>query len=156
MARLNLLEETRYEKIPVSVYENKHIASKMVSKKIADIILERQAKGSKTILGLAKGSTPIELYDELIRLHKDDGLCSKDVISFHLDEYFPMSPASKQSYVSFMNKRLFHHIDILKGNINIPDGTLDKKTYEVEMAVPLSPQEVERKKSNISTPVPKE
>lgn len=127
MARLNLLEETRFEKIPVSVYENKFIASKRVAKRIADIILKRQEKGLNTILGLATGSTPIELYDELIRLHKSEGLSFRDVITFNLDEYYPMSPSSKQSYVCFMNEVFFDHIDMPKENINIPDGKLDKE-----------------------------
>jgi glucosamine-6-phosphate deaminase len=126
MVRLNLLEETRFEKIPVSVYENKHIASKMVAKRIAEVILKREAKGLNTILGLATGSTPIEVYDELIRLHKEEGLSFRNVITFNLDEYFPMSPSSKQSYVYFMNEVLFDHIDISKENINVPDGTLNK------------------------------
>lgn len=127
MARLNLLEETRFEKIPVSVYENKFIASKMVAKRIAEIIIKRQEKGLNTILGLATGSTPIEVYDELIRLHKSEGLSFRDVITFNLDEYYPMSPSSKQSYVYFMNEVFFDHIDIPKENINIPDGKLDKE-----------------------------
>ncbi len=127
MARLNFLEETRFEKIPVSVYENKHIASKMVAKRIAEVILKRQANGSNTILGLATGSTPVQVYDELIRLHKEEGLSFKKVITFNLDEYFPMDPSSKQSYVHFMNEVFFDHIDIPKENINIPDGTLDRE-----------------------------
>lgn len=127
MARLNFLEETRFEKIPVSVYENKHIASKMVAKRIAEVILKRQANGSNAILGLATGSTPVEVYDELIRLHKEEELSFKNVITFNLDEYFPMDPTSKQSYVHFMNEVFFDHIDIPKENINIPDGTLEKE-----------------------------
>lgn len=127
MARLNLLEETRFEKIPVSVYENKHLASKIVAKRISDLIQRRESKGCKTVLGLATGSTPIEVYDELIKLHKAEGLSFKNVITFNLDEYHPMSPESKQSYVYFMNEVLFNHIDIPKENINIPDGTLNKE-----------------------------
>jgi len=127
MGRLNFLEETRFEKILVSVYENKHIASKMVAKRIAEVILKRQANGSNTILGLATGSTPVEVYDELIRLHKEEELSFKNVITFNLDEYFPMDPISIQSYVYFMNEVFFDHVDIPKENINIPDGTLDKE-----------------------------
>ena len=127
MGRLNFLEETRFEKILVSVYENKHIASKMVAKRIAEVILKRQANGSNTILGLATGSTPVEVYDELIRLHKEEKLSFKNVITFNLDEYFPMDPISIQSYVHFMNEVFFDHVDIPKENINIPDGTLDKE-----------------------------
>ncbi|WP_144961931.1 glucosamine-6-phosphate deaminase [Gillisia sp. Hel_I_86] len=127
MARLNLLEETRFEKIPVSVYANKHIASKMVAKRISEVILKQEAKGFNTVLGLATGLTPIGVYEELIRLHKEEGLSFRNVITFNLDEYYPMNPSSRQSYVYFMNEVLFDHIDIAKENINIPDGTLDKE-----------------------------
>ena len=75
-------------------------------------------------MGLATGATPIAVYAELIRLHKEEGLSFKNVITFNLDEYYPMQPNAAQSYVSFMNEQLFNHIDINKDNVHIPDGTL--------------------------------
>jgi len=124
MARLNLLEETRFEKVPVSVYPNQNVASIHVANRIATIIKEKQAKGEFAILGLATGATPVKVYKELIRQHKEEGLSFKNVITFNLDEYYPMQPTSEQSYVTFMNKNLFDHVDIAKEHINIPDGTL--------------------------------
>ncbi len=124
MARLNLLEETRYEKLPVTVYPDASFASKKVAKRIADLIADKNEKGEKTILGLATGATPIKVYAELVRLHKEEGLSFANVITFNLDEYFPMQPTASQSYVTFMNENLFNHIDIPKENVNIPDGTL--------------------------------
>ncbi|SEO88695.1 glucosamine-6-phosphate deaminase [Mucilaginibacter gossypiicola] len=126
MARLNLLEETRYEKLPVSVYNNQHEASVAVANRIADLIRAKQAKGEKAVLGLATGVTPIGVYAELVRLHKEAGLSFKNVITFNLDEYYPMKPTAAQSYVTFMYENLFGHIDIDKANVHIPDGTLDK------------------------------
>jgi glucosamine-6-phosphate deaminase len=124
MARLNLLEETRYEKLPVTVYPNPAAGAVAVAQRIAKLISGKQAAGEKTVLGLATGVTPIAVYKELIRLHKDEGLSFKDVITFNLDEYYPMQPNSLQSYVRFMNENLFDHIDIDRANIHIPDGTL--------------------------------
>ena len=124
MARLNLLEETRYEKLPVSVYPNQHEASLQVARRIAGLISSRQSQGQKTVLGLATGVTPVGVYKELVRLHREEGLSFKDVITFNLDEYYPMQPTAAQSYVTFMNENLFNHIDIDRGNIHIPDGTL--------------------------------
>ena len=112
MARLNLLEETRYEKLPVTVYPDASFASKRVAKRIADLIADKNEKGEKTILGLATGATPIKVYAELVRLHKEEGLSFSNVITFNLDEYFPMQPTASQSYVTFMNENLFNHIDI--------------------------------------------
>jgi glucosamine-6-phosphate deaminase len=126
MARLNLLEETRYEKLPVSVYSNQHEASVAVANRIADLIRAKQAKGEKAVLGLATGVTPIGVYAELVRLHNEAGLSFKNVITFNLDEYYPMKPTAQQSYVTFMYENLFSHIDIEKANVHIPDGTLDK------------------------------
>lgn len=124
MARLNLLEETRYEKLPVTVYPNKGVASKQVAKRIAELIKSKNSKGEKTILGLATGVTPIQVYAELVRLHREEKLSFKNVITFNLDEYYPMKPDAAQSYVTFMNEHLFSHVDIPRENIHIPDGTL--------------------------------
>jgi glucosamine-6-phosphate deaminase len=126
MARLNLLEETRYEKLPVTIYANKQTASVAVAHRIATLIRKKQNAGEKAVLGLATGVTPIAVYAELVRLHQQEGLSFKDVVTFNLDEYYPMKPTSAQSYVTFMNENLFNDIDIDKKNIHIPDGTLHK------------------------------
>ncbi|MES2828930.1 MAG: glucosamine-6-phosphate deaminase [Bacteroidota bacterium] len=124
MARLNLLEETRFEKLHVSVFDSPQIASLSVAQKIAGIIRQKQTLNEHAVLGLATGATPIAVYAELVRMHKEDGLSFENVITFNLDEYYPMHPEASQSYVSFMNEHLFDHIDINKANVNIPDGTL--------------------------------
>jgi glucosamine-6-phosphate deaminase len=124
MARLNLLEETRYEKLPVTVYNNQAEASVAVAARIAALIRAKDKNGEKTVLGLATGVTPIGVYEELVRLHKEEGLSFKDVITFNLDEYYPMKPSAVQSYVTFMYDNLFSHVDIDKKNVHIPNGTL--------------------------------
>ncbi len=124
MARLNLLEETRYEKLPVSVYPSQQEASVQVAHRIAGLITRKQARGEKTVLGLATGVTPIAVYRELVRLHREEGLSFREVVTFNLDEYYPMQPNAAQSYVTFMNENLFEHIDIDPANVHIPDGTL--------------------------------
>ncbi|MGN8072831.1 6-phosphogluconolactonase, partial [Mucilaginibacter sp. 22184] len=126
MARLNLLEETRYEKLPVSVYGSQQEASLAVAARIAALIRDKQSRGEKAVLGLATGVTPIGVYNELVRLHKEEGLSFQNVITFNLDEYYPMKPDAAQSYVTFMYENLFSHVDIDKANVHIPDGTLDK------------------------------
>lgn len=125
MARLNLLEETRFEKLHVTVYSNTDIASCKVARRIADLIQRKNKNGESAILGLATGVTPIGVYKELVRIHKEEKVSFKNVITFNLDEYFPMKPTSPQSYVSFMKENLFDHIDIDMANVHIPDGTLD-------------------------------
>ncbi len=112
------------ERIPTTVLEKSSDVSKAVAAEIAALIKERARKKKTVVLGLATGSTPVSVYNELIRLHKEEKLSFKNVITFNLDEYFPMQPHELQSYVRFMNEHLFDHIDIPKKNINIPDGTL--------------------------------
>ena len=117
---------SQFEKIPVQVFGQAIDASKEIARRIADRIHFRAAKDENCVLGLATGSTPVSVYAELVRMHREDGLSFKNVVTFNLDEYFPMQPNELQSYVRFMHEHLFDHIDILPENINIPDGTLAK------------------------------
>jgi glucosamine-6-phosphate deaminase len=119
--------EKRFENIGTVVYENSTAASKAVAKEIADLIRVKQAQKQPCILGLATGSSPKGLYAELVRLHKEEGLSFKNVVSFNLDEYYPMEPDSVNSYVRFMKEQLFLHIDILPENYHVPDGLLSKE-----------------------------
>ncbi len=124
MARLNLLEETRFEKLPVTVYDDPKTASVAVAGRIAALIRSKQEANQLAILGLATGVTPVRVYAELVRLHREEGLSFKNVVTFNLDEYYPMKPDAPQSYVTFMQENLFAHIDIEPQNVHIPDGTL--------------------------------
>lgn len=120
----------RLEKVPVQIYEKPSEAVKAVACEIADRIRENAAKSEKCVLGLATGSSPIKLYQELIRMHKEEGLSFKNVVTFNLDEYLPMPKESVHSYHYFMHHHLFDHIDIDPKNIHIPDGTL--KNEEID------------------------
>jgi glucosamine-6-phosphate deaminase len=120
-------EKTMFERVPTLTFDSALDASKAVARDIADLILQRQAENKNVVLGLATGSTPTRVYDELVRLHKKEGLSFRNVITFNLDEYFPMQPDSLQSYVRFMGEQLFNHVDIPRENIHIPDGTLTRE-----------------------------
>ena len=87
-----------FEKIPVKIYPDLKAGSKAVAKQIADFILEKQKKKEKCVLGLATGSTPKTLYAELVRMHKEEKLSFKNVITFNLDQYYPISNDALQSY----------------------------------------------------------
>jgi glucosamine-6-phosphate deaminase len=115
------------EKIPVTVYKTSQEASAAAAREIADLIRVRASAGAKVVLGLATGSTPTALYDELIRLHKEEGLSFKNVITFNLDEYWPMHPDELQSYHRFMREHLFDFIDIDPRNVHIPDGQIPRE-----------------------------
>ncbi len=112
------------ERIPCRVLPRSKDVNAYVSQKIADLIRTKAKAGENCVLGLATGSTPVGIYAELVRMHKEDGLSFQNVITFNLDEYFPMQPNELQSYVRFMREHLFDHIDIKSENVNIPDGTI--------------------------------
>ncbi|WP_411031562.1 glucosamine-6-phosphate deaminase [Spongiimicrobium sp. 3-5] len=120
-------ESRKFEKINTIIHESSEDASFFVANEIAELIRQRQKSGRNAVIGLATGSTPTKVYDFLVKFHKEEGLSFKNVITFNLDEYYPMEPDSIHSYVRFMNEHLFDHIDIKKNNVNIPDGTLDKE-----------------------------
>ena len=117
-------ELKNFEKMPVKIWEDSLEASRHVARSIALAIRQKQQDGDKIVLGLATGSTPIKVYEELVRMHKEEGLSFKNVITFNLDEYYPMQRTARQSYWRFMHEYLFDHVDIPAENIHIPDGTV--------------------------------
>ena len=123
-AEAGKFEDTRFEKIHNVVFKDSLKASKIVAQEIAELIKEKASQNKNCILGLATGSSPIDVYEELVRMHQEEGLSFKNVITFNLDEYYPMEKENIQSYWYFMHEHLFNHIDILPENINIPSGTI--------------------------------
>lgn len=119
-----LLPDREFERIPTLDFATSKEASVRIAHEIAELIRTRTAAGQRTVLGLATGSSPLKVYDELIRLHKEEGLSFKLVTSFNLDEYYPMQPESVHSYMRFMRENLFDHIDIDMANVHVPDGKL--------------------------------
>jgi glucosamine-6-phosphate deaminase len=112
------------EKIPVQVYEEAAEASVAVAREIADLIRERKQAGKRCVLGLATGSTPVGVYAELVRMCAARDVSFQNVVTFNLDEYFPMGREELQSYWRFMQEHLFAHIDIRPENVHVPDGTI--------------------------------
>lgn len=119
-----------FEKIPVRIYPDLQEGSKFAAREVADLIRSKQAAGSPCVLGLATGSTPRSMYAELVRMHKEEGLSFKNVITFNLDEYYPIENDALQSYNRFMHTHLFDHVDIDPGNIHIPNGEIPKENIK--------------------------
>lgn len=122
--KLNMVDS--FEKIEVKIYPTAVEGSLYAAQQIASLIKEKAAKGEKVVLGMATGSTPIKMYAELVRMHREDGLSFKNVITFNLDEYYPIDKDAYQSYWSFMHRNLFNHIDIDPANIHLPNGNAPK------------------------------
>ena len=108
------------------------------SKLAANMITAAVKKNPKLVLGLATGSTPVPLYRELIRLYKAGEISFRQVRTYNLDEYYPISPSSPQSFLGFMRENLFDHIDLPEEAIHIPAGDApdpeaEARRYQAEL-----------------------
>jgi len=119
-----------FEKIPVKIFSSLEEGSRFIGKEIAKLIREKDAKGEPTVLGLATGSSPKSLYAELVRLHREENLSFKNVITFNLDEYYPIDNDALQSYNRFMKVQLFDKVDIDPKNCHIPNGQWKKENIK--------------------------
>jgi glucosamine-6-phosphate deaminase len=124
MNHLTPLVRAHHEHVPLTVFPGSVEASRAIAAELAGLIRRRQAEGRTAVLGLATGSTPVGLYAELVRLHREEGLSLRNVVTFNLDEYHPLAPEHPQSYHQFMRSHLFDHVNIAPGNIHLPDGTV--------------------------------
>ena len=116
-----------FERISVKIFKNPREGSRFIALEIADLIRSKEQTGGKCVLGLATGNSPKLVYAELVRLHKQEGLSFKNVITFNLDEYYPIDNDALQSYNRFMQVHLFRHIDIDPKNIFVPNGDIKKE-----------------------------
>ncbi len=125
---------TSRERIPTVIVDDHAEMATAIAARIANLIKSKAAKGEKCVLGLATGSTPIGVYRELIRLHREDGLSFANVVTFNLDEYWPMPPESIHSYHRFMWENLFSHVDIPNEQVHLLSGTLDRDEVDAACA----------------------
>jgi len=93
-----------------------------MSRTATSMVAEELKRNRKLVLGLATGSTPLGMYKELIRIHREEGLDFSGVTTFNLDEYLGLDPNHDQSYHYFMFHNLFNHINVDKDRVHIPDG----------------------------------
>lgn len=92
------------------------------SLKACEVMLDVIKNNPKAILGLATGSTPVKLYENMVEDHKKNGTSYKDIQTYNLDEYFGLDQSHPQSYHYFMCKHLFNHVDINMENVHVPKG----------------------------------
>ena len=114
------------ERIPIFVAETYDEIARRIAERIAAIVRDRRRAGARAVLGLATGSTPIGIYRELIRLHREEGLDFSNVVTFNLDEYYPMAADNLHSYHRFMRENLFEQVNIDPRNVHIPRGDIPR------------------------------
>ena len=118
------------ERIPTVIADEYDDIARRNAGRMAEIIRDRNRAGRNAVLGLATGSAPIGIYRELIRFHREEGLDFSRVVTFNLDEYFPMAPDNLHSYHRFMWENFFEHVNIDPRNVHIPRGDLTR--HEIE------------------------
>lgn len=117
-------DKTRYEHLHVTTFASAALGSLATAAEIAALIREKAAAGQPCVLGLATGSSPIRVYQELVRLHREEALDFEHVITFNLDEYYGLPKSSHNSYWHFMHEHLFNHVNVLPENIHLPQGII--------------------------------
>ena len=121
---------THRERIPVTIFDDPSSLSSQVADEIVALIEQKREKGERTVLGLPTGSTPIGVYQNLVARHQAGEVDFSDVVTFNLDEYFPMEPDSLQSYHRFMSENFFDHVNIPAESIHIPPGNIPETEVE--------------------------
>ncbi len=111
------------ERIPVVLVDDHDEIARRAAARIAELI---RAGGGRAVLGLATGSSPVGIYRELIRMHREEGLSFGRVVTFNLDEYYPIARDSLHSLHRYMWENLFEHIDIPPENVHIPRGDVPR------------------------------
>jgi glucosamine-6-phosphate deaminase len=122
------------ERIKTVISPDHEQLARQVAARIAGVIRARAREGKRAVLGLATGSTPIGVYRELIRLHREEGLSFAGVVTFNLDEYYPMPRDSVHSYHRFMWENLFAHVDVAPDHVHLPRGDLPREAVEAHCA----------------------
>ena len=117
---------TRYEKVPTHIYESSVEASLQVAKEIASRIKDKQEKNENFVLALPGGHSPQTIYQELVRIHKEEGLSFKNVLVFNIYEFYPLQPQS-ESNLKLLKESFLDHIDIATSNIYSPDGLISNE-----------------------------
>ncbi|MDI9358370.1 MAG: glucosamine-6-phosphate deaminase [Phycisphaerales bacterium] len=134
MKNIETIDYEPFEHIYTTVFDSDEQGSHFVGDKIIETIKQNDKQNKKTVIGLSTGASPIKLYKYLISNYQDKKVSFKNVITFNLDEYFPIDKKSTQSYWHFMHTMLFDHIDIIPSNINMLDGAYKKENLRQHLS----------------------
>src|SRR5438045_5404996 len=115
------------ERIPTVVVPDHDDLAVLLADRVAEVTAQETAAKGRCVLGLATGSTPLGIYRELIRRHQAGEVDLSRVVTFNLDEYYPMPPDSPHSYRRYMWENLFAHVDIRPEHVHIPDGSVPRE-----------------------------
>ncbi len=127
---VELSELTRCEKIPTTIFPKSEEGARSIANAIEKTIRQKQQSGQYCVLGLGTGSSLTPVFNELIRLHKEEGLSFSNVIVFNAYEYFPLQAGAKNSTLNQLKERLLNHVDINPQNVFSPEGTVPQERVQ--------------------------
>lgn len=108
----------------VEIFPDAEAASRAGAERIVAVTKAALAERGKAVLGLATGSTPEKIYANLAARHRNGEISFRDVVTYNLDEYYPISPVDSKSYHTYMDRHLFSKIDLLPNHAHLLDGTI--------------------------------
>jgi glucosamine-6-phosphate deaminase len=120
------LRQTRYEKLRTKIYSDSGEGAKSIAQTVAILIREKEKEGERCVLGLSGGSSPLEVYDELVRMHHEEGLSFADVVVFNVSEFFPVYEGERHSNVHLLRSYLLDKVDFKPENFYTPDATVNR------------------------------
>jgi glucosamine-6-phosphate deaminase len=120
------LRQTRYEKLRTRIFSEANEGVSFIAQNIATLIREKEKQGERCILGLSGGLSPLGVYDELVRLHKEEGLSFADVVVFNVSEFFPVYDREMHSNAGLLKKHLLDRVDFNAENFYTPDSTVNR------------------------------
>lgn len=134
---IDKIRQTQFEKIDTEIYDDEIQGSKQVAREIAQIILQRKSQNKQCVLGLSGGSSPLNVYDELVKIHVKEGLSFKDVIIFNVTEFYPLTDKKHHSNSRIIQDYLLNKVDFKKENFHtlIPSSknkNINEFCYEYE------------------------
>ena len=115
---IDKIRQTQFEKIDTEIYDDEIQGSKQVAREIAQIILQKQSQNQQCVLGLSGGSSPLNVYDELVKMHVKEGLSFKDVIVFNVTEFYPLTDKKQHSNSRIIQEYLLNKVDFRKENFH--------------------------------------
>ena len=121
-------------RVPALLFDSAGDADRHAALAVAGLVRERTSAGRRTVLGLPTGSTPTGVYRQLVRMHREEGLSFERVVTFNLDEYWPMPADSRHSYHHFMREAFFDHVDLDPANCHLPPGGVPRERADAACA----------------------
>ncbi|MDD2799622.1 MAG: glucosamine-6-phosphate deaminase [Bacteroidales bacterium] len=120
------LRQTRYEKLRTDIYTDANEGAKAIALDVASLIRDKERQGERCVLGLSGGSTPLGVYEELVRLHKEEGLSFSNVVIFNVSEFYPVSTGDRHSNARLLKTNLLDKVDCKPENFYTPDASIDR------------------------------